>query len=107
MADGGLAMSAVHPIEEQIALILERAAADIRALGTGSSANGLADLPHHIAHGDVLLDPDDLAAYLKLDARSVRRLRNAGEIPEPVMIGSAPRWRRTTIDQWLAEQEAE
>jgi predicted DNA-binding transcriptional regulator AlpA len=91
------------PIEERVAAILENAAAQIRALG-GSSGNGLADLARRGADGDVLLDPNDLAALLKIDARSVRRLRNAGEIPEPVMIGGAPRWLREGILRWLAER---
>jgi predicted DNA-binding transcriptional regulator AlpA len=91
---------AVTSLEERIAQILEDAAQRIRGLG----GNGLADLPHHVAHDDVLLDPNDLAALLKLDARSVRRLRNAGEIPEPIMVGGAPRWIRARILAWLAER---
>jgi predicted DNA-binding transcriptional regulator AlpA len=94
---------AAVPIEERVAAILENAAAQIRALG-GTSGNGLADLARRGADGDVLLAPADLARLLKIDARSVRRLRNAGEVPEPVMIGSAPRWLRQEILRWLAER---
>ena len=89
-------------LEERIAQILEDAAQRIRGLG----GNGLADLPHHVAHDDVLLDPNDLAALLKIDARSVRRLRSAGEIPEPIMIGNAPRWRRDAVLRWLDDRAA-
>jgi predicted DNA-binding transcriptional regulator AlpA len=88
----------VTGLEDRLAQILERAAAEIRG-------NAVADLREHGAHGDTLLDPDDLAAYLKIDVRSLRRLRNSDGFPKPIMLGGSPRWRRETIDAWLAEQE--
>jgi predicted DNA-binding transcriptional regulator AlpA len=87
-----------------IAQILERAAADIRATA-GSSGIRLDDLGEHGAHDDVLLDPPALAALLKIDVRTLRRLRAGHEIPEPIMLGRRkPRWRRHEIDAWLAER---
>jgi predicted DNA-binding transcriptional regulator AlpA len=87
-----------------IAEILERAAADIRAR-VGSSRIRLDDLGHDGAHDDVLLDPPALAALLKIDERTLRRLRAGHEIPEPVMLGvRKPRWRKHDIDAWLAER---
>jgi len=89
-----------------IADILERAAADIRGR-VGSSANGLDDLPDRSADDDVLLDPTALAALLKIDVRTLRRLRAAGEIPEPISLGARrPRWRKHVIDAWLRERSA-
>jgi predicted DNA-binding transcriptional regulator AlpA len=92
----------------EIADLLERSAAEIRAR-VRTSAIRLADLPHHSAHGDdmdALLDPPALAALLKIDVRTLRRLRAAHEIPEPLMFGRKPRWRRRSIDAWLAERSA-
>jgi predicted DNA-binding transcriptional regulator AlpA len=87
-----------------IAEVLERAASDIRAR-VGSSGIRLDDQREHGAHDDVLLDPPALAALLKIDERTLRRLRAAGEIPEPIMLGRRkPRWRRHEIDAWLAER---
>jgi predicted DNA-binding transcriptional regulator AlpA len=92
-----------------IADILERAAADIRAR-VGSSGIRLDDLPHRSAHNgqadmDTLLDPPALAALLNIDERTLRRRRNEGAIPEPIMLGRRkPRWRRHEIDAWLAER---
>jgi predicted DNA-binding transcriptional regulator AlpA len=89
-----------------IAGILERAAAEIRSV----SANALADLPHCSAHGeppdmDALLDPPALAALLKIDERTLRRRRNDGTVPAPIMLGTRkPRWRKHVIDAWLDER---
>jgi predicted DNA-binding transcriptional regulator AlpA len=94
-----------------IAAILERAAAEIRT-SVGSSRNALADLANRSAHDeqpdtDMLLDPPALAALLKIDVRTLRRLRSAGEIPPPIMLGRRrPRWRKHVIDAWLAERSA-
>jgi predicted DNA-binding transcriptional regulator AlpA len=92
----------------EIADILQRAVNQIRA-SIRTSANGLADLPHRSAHVeqpdmDTLLDPPALAALLKIDERTLRRLRAAREIPEPIMFGRKPRWRRHVIDAFLAER---
>jgi len=96
-----------------IADILERAAAEIRSR-VGSSGIRLDDLREHGAHVehaatnaadlDMLLDPPALARLLKIDVRTLRRLRAAHEIPEPVMFGRKPRWRKHVIDAWLAER---
>ena len=91
-----------------IAEILEHAAADIRAR-VGSSGIRLDDLPHRSAHDeqhdmDTLLDPPALSALLKIDERTLRRLRAANEIPPPLMFGRKPRWRKHVIDAWLAER---
>lgn len=94
-----------------IAEILEHAAADIRAR-VGSSGIRLDDLPHRSAHDeqhdmDTLLDPPALAALLNINERTLRRRRNDGTIPEPIMFGTRkPRWRKHTIEAWLAERSA-
>jgi len=97
-----------------IAEILERAAADIRSR-VGSSGIRLDDLSEHGAHveraatnaadPDMLLDPRTLARLLTINERTLRRRRNDGTIPEPIMLGvRKPRWRKHVIDAWLRER---
>lgn len=49
----------------------------------------------------------ELAELLRVDQRTLRALRHAGEVPAPIMIGTRPRWRRTDVDAWLAERGGE
>jgi predicted DNA-binding transcriptional regulator AlpA len=89
-----------------VAAILDQAARQIRET-VGSSGIELADLGGQIAHvehvadPDMLLAPADLAALLKINERTLRRLRNAGEIPKEILIGCMPRWRRGDVRHWL------
>jgi predicted DNA-binding transcriptional regulator AlpA len=49
-----------------------------------------------------LLDRDQLAAYLQVDVRTLRRLEREGAIPRPARIGGRiDRWRQGDIDAWL------
>ncbi|MBX9653768.1 helix-turn-helix domain-containing protein [bacterium] len=48
-----------------------------------------------------LMTMRDLGQMLNLSARSVRRLRRANLLPEPVKLGGTIRWRREVIDQWI------
>jgi predicted DNA-binding transcriptional regulator AlpA len=49
-----------------------------------------------------LLDRKQLAAFLQIDERSLRRLEREGAIPRPARIGGRiDRWRRSDIDRWL------
>jgi predicted DNA-binding transcriptional regulator AlpA len=94
------------PTALSIAGILERAATEIRN-SLGSSGKALDDLDEPLAHvqqHEKLLTPTDLAALLQIDERSLRRMRNAGEVPEPIEIGKLPRWRRAAIARWLEKK---
>jgi excisionase family DNA binding protein len=51
-----------------------------------------------------LLTPDDLAELLGTSRISIIRLSRAGKLPA-IKIGKAWRFRRSSIDRWLAEQE--
>jgi excisionase family DNA binding protein len=51
-----------------------------------------------------LLTPDDLARLLGTSRTLVIRQSREGKIPA-IKIGKAWRFRRSTIDRWLAEQE--
>lgn len=52
-----------------------------------------------------LMTADEFAELLRIDARTLRTMRNAGEIPAAIQIGSRPRWRRADVEAWLAQQE--
>ncbi|MCC7172165.1 MAG: helix-turn-helix domain-containing protein [Planctomycetes bacterium] len=52
------------------------------------------------------LTAPELAARLRIDERTLRSLRHAGDVPAPVLVGTRPRWRRADVDAWLAERGA-
>ncbi len=49
-----------------------------------------------------LLDARGVAALLSVSVRHVRRMETAGELPRPVRLGRAVRWRRAELLDWLA-----
>ena len=53
----------------------------------------------------MLLNASEVAATLGVSQRSVWRLSATGEIPPPVRIGRSVRWRRSTVEAWLAKEE--
>lgn len=50
----------------------------------------------------VLVTPDQLAVWLQLSKRSLWRLRSEGQLPAPVRLRKAVRWRISDIEAWLA-----
>ncbi|MBI4884929.1 MAG: helix-turn-helix domain-containing protein [Actinobacteria bacterium] len=52
------------------------------------------------------LTAPEFAALLRIDERTLRALRHAGEVPTPIMIGTRPRWRRADVDAWVAKRGA-
>jgi excisionase family DNA binding protein len=52
-----------------------------------------------------LLTPDDLAEILGVPRPLIIKQSRAGKIPA-IKIGKAWRFRRSTIDRWLAENES-
>lgn len=55
-------------------------------------------------HPQQLLTPDEVAALLGVPRLFVIRASRAGRIPS-VKLGKAYRYRPTTIEAWLREQE--
>lgn len=53
-------------------------------------------------HLDKVLTIEELAAYLKISKSSLYKLAQKGEVPGQ-KVGKHWRFRRDTIDQWLAE----
>jgi predicted DNA-binding transcriptional regulator AlpA len=43
----------------------------------------------------------DFAAMLKVSVRTLWRLRSAGQVPEPVRLGGAVRWRLDEVKNWI------
>lgn len=50
-----------------------------------------------------LLTIEDFAAVLKVSVRTTRRLHDQGKLPRAIRIGTALRWRREAIDQFLRD----
>lgn len=50
----------------------------------------------------MLLTPGEAAKLLKVSVRTLWRMRSAGEVPEPVRVRNAVRWRRTDLARWIA-----
>ncbi len=53
---------------------------------------------------NIVLTDGEVASLLKVSKATVRRLWWRGEMPAPVKIGCVNRWRKSDIDQWLANQ---
>jgi excisionase family DNA binding protein len=58
--------------------------------------------PPDLAALPALLDVRAVAALLDCSPRHVYRLSDAGHMPPPVRLGALVRWRRDTLDAWLA-----
>lgn len=52
------------------------------------------------------LTASEFAAMLRIDERTLRALRHAGDAPAPITIGNRLRWRRADAEAWLAERGA-
>ena len=57
--------------------------------------------------GPAMLSYRDLAAYLAIGERTVKRWTAEGTLPAPdLRLRGIVRWRPATIDKWLARQAA-
>jgi len=50
----------------------------------------------------ILLNATDVAAELRCSRRHVERLNVAGQIPSPIKVGHAIRWRAEELSAWVA-----
>ena len=55
-----------------------------------------------ISETPLLITAADFAGMLKVSVRTLWRLRSAGQIPEPVRLGGAVRWRLDEVKNWIA-----
>lgn len=59
-----------------------------------------------VAPPPVLMTRPEVAELLRIDIRTLHRIRadpNA-RFPRPIQIGSAIRWRRNSIERWIASR---
>jgi len=49
-----------------------------------------------------LLTTDEVAALLRVSPRHVSRLSAVGAMPQPLHLGTAVRWDRVAIEDWIA-----
>ena len=54
-----------------------------------------------------LLDVRGVASCLNVSPRTVWSMTAAGKFPAAIRIGRLARWRRETVDDWIAEKERE
>jgi excisionase family DNA binding protein len=50
-----------------------------------------------------LLDVRAVARMLDCSWRHIYRMADSGRLPRPIRLGSLVRWRKSDLDQWLAE----
>ena len=55
----------------------------------------------------LLLSVKEVAQALGIGERSVWRLSATGELPEPIPVGRLRKWRRSSLENWLARAERE
>ena len=55
-----------------------------------------------ITETPALITAVDFATMLKVSVRTLWRLRSAGQVPEPVRLGGAVRWRLDEVRNWIA-----
>ena len=55
-----------------------------------------------ISETPALITAADFAGMLKVSVRTLWRLRSAGQVPEPVRLGGAVRWRLDEVRNWIA-----
>ena len=49
-----------------------------------------------------LITKADLAELLRVDRRTIDRMRSRGELPKPALfIGRAPRWTAVAVNDWI------
>ena len=53
----------------------------------------------------LLLSVKAVAAALGISERSIWRLSDTGELPAPIRVGRLRRWRRSSIENWIAQAE--
>lgn len=51
----------------------------------------------------LLITAQEFADLMQLSVRTLWRLSSAGQIPEPVRIGGAVRWRRADVTFWVEQ----
>ena len=56
----------------------------------------------HSSIDALLVNASDVAHLLKISTRTLWRMRSTGQLPLPVRLGGAVRWRLDEIQNWIA-----
>ncbi|HMO85636.1 MAG TPA: AlpA family phage regulatory protein [Lacipirellulaceae bacterium] len=51
----------------------------------------------------LLLDVEEVSQLVGISVRQVQRLKSLGQFPKEVRLGGSVRWRRSDIEQWVAD----
>lgn len=73
-----------------------------RATHPARLQNALGGERRTTAAAEPLLTVEDVAKLLNIAVRTVWRRRSAGDMPSPVVIGGAVRWRPDDLKSWIA-----
>ena len=49
-----------------------------------------------------LMTCEEVAEFLGCTQRSVYRLSDSGQLPQPLKVGGLSRWSREVIDEWIS-----
>ncbi len=58
---------------------------------------------HPLVTTTALMTIKDVARLLNCSERTVYRLNDSGRMPRPVRLGTLVRWKRSEIEQWIAD----
>ncbi|CAG0986345.1 hypothetical protein PHYC_02045 [Phycisphaerales bacterium] len=81
-------------------------------IGKRARAKLVPNLPHKgtenaiPCHEHPLLRAREVSRLLAISVRGVWRLASAGQIPPPVRVGGATRWRASDIHEFIGGQKA-
>ena len=56
-------------------------------------------VPEQKSHA--LMTAKEISERLRLSPRSIWRMRDAGQMPEPLKLGGSIRWRSDEIERWI------
>ena len=49
----------------------------------------------------MLINIRDIAIILDVSERTVRRMNDAGRLPEPIQLGGLLKWKKSSIYDWI------
>lgn len=52
-----------------------------------------------------LMNADEVARELGVGVRTLQRLRQLGQMPKPITIGSQIRWKRADLERFMREAQ--
>lgn len=97
----------MSPVQEQrIVSVLDALLVELRSVyGPEGHVATVAESEEREPARSLMMTADELAQELQLNVRTLRRMRLAGELPEPLQFGTRVRWRRADIEKWIAGRE--